>query len=303
MAELCLGTVQFGMHYGINNAIGRQPSREESFVMLDYALEHGIDTIDTACAYGEAETILGDYFKQKTNKQNIKVISKLQPNIIETDTTIEKTVVGECKGSLKRLGMEQLDGYLLHTPEYIYDEAVLAALLKLKEDGYVRHIGVSIYDLKEGYAAIDTDVIDYIQLPYSILDQRGIKEGFIKRAKKAGIKIFTRSAFLQGLFLMDRKSIPSHLQKAVPYLKIMDRILNQHGVDKISAILQFVKTEQEIDYLVFGVETKKQLEEDIYKANATKIPKECIRELKKQISNVDSSIILPSLWANGKMAE
>lgn len=300
MPDLCLGTVQFGMKYGVNNQIGRQPSIEESFAMLDYAIGHGIDTIDTACAYGEAEEILGRYLNQRTDKHNVKVISKLRPNVIEQGSILENIVMEECRNSLKRLSMEQLDGYLLHTPEYIYNEDILAALVKLKQESYVRNIGVSIYDLKEGYAAIKTGIVDYIQLPYSILDQRGIKDGFITAAKEAGITIFTRSAFLQGLFMMDHRLIPKHLQKAVPYLEKMENILKKYGIDKISAILQFVKYEKEIDYLVFGVEKIEQLQEDIQKANQADVPEECIMKLKKEIDNVEQSVIFPSLWANGK---
>ena len=143
-------------------------------------------------------------------------------------------------------------------------------------------------------------MVDYIQLPYSILDQRGIKEGFITAAKSAGIKIFTRSAFLQGLFMMEPGSVPKHLQKAVPYLEKIEKILEQYEADKISAILQFVKQEKQIDYLVFGVEKIEQLEEDIRKADQADVPKECLQQLKKEINNVAQAIIFPSLWADGK---
>ena len=303
MAHLCLGTVQFGMKYGINNQIGRQPTWKESFEMLDYALDQGIDTIDTARAYGEAELILGSYFNQYKKWKNIKIISKLRPNVVEESNSAEKIVMEECKNSLKRLCIEQLDGYLLHTPEYIYKEDILSALINLKQQGYVRNIGVSIYDLKEGYAAIDTGIIDYIQLPYSILDQRGIIEGFIADAKKARIKIFTRSAFLQGLFMMEKKSIPDYLQNTVPYLDIIESVLNRYGVDKVSAILEFVKCERDIDFLVFGVESKELLKENISNASHMSIPLECIKELKERISNVENSIIFPSLWSNGKRAK
>lgn len=303
MSDLCLGTVQFGMKYGVNNQIGRQPSIEESFAMFDYALENGIDTIDTACAYGEAEEILGKYLKHRTDKHNLKIISKLRPNVMEPGSIPENIVMEECKNSLKRLSVGQLDGYLLHTPEYIYNEEILAALAKLKQEGYVKNIGVSIYDLKEGYAATKIGMVDYVQLPYSILDQRGIKEGFITAAKKAGITIFTRSAFLQGLFMMDHNSIPGHLKNAIPYLETMERILKEYETDKISAILQFVKYEKEIDYLVFGVEKIQQLQEDIQKASQFDVPEECIMQLKEEIDNVAQSVIFPSLWANGKKAE
>lgn len=303
MAELCLGTVQFGMEYGINNQIGRQPAWDESFEMLDYAIENGIDTIDTASAYGEAEMLLGEYLKENKKGQKVKVISKLRPNVIEDGKPVERTITEECKNSLKRISVEKLEGYLLHTPEYIYNEDVLCALQKLKQDGYVNNIGVSIYGLKEGYAAIDTGIVDYIQLPYSILDQRGIKEGFINAAKKAGITIFTRSAFLQGLFMMDKEDIPAHLQNAVPFLDIMENILDKYCVDKVSSILGFVNSEKDIDYLVFGVEKKEQLVEDIHKAAHSKVPIECIQELKERINNISENVVFPSLWSNGRKAE
>jgi aryl-alcohol dehydrogenase-like predicted oxidoreductase len=303
MAKLCLGTVQFGMKYGVNNQIDRQPTWEESFSMLDYAIENGIEVIDTARAYGEAELVLGEYFRSRGNADGLKIISKLRPNVIEEDDDVYSTVRRELEDSLDRIGVSRLHGYLLHTPEYIYNSEIVAALKKLKSEKMVDNIGVSIYDLKEGYAAIDTGVVDYIQLPYSILDQRGVKDGFINRAKKAGITIFTRSAFLQGLFMMEQQDIPDHLQMAVPYLKAINKAIQSYDVDKITAILSFVCSEEAIDYLVFGVETLGQLKEDIEKYRTMVIPKECIAELKRIINDVDDSIIFPSLWANGRKAE
>lgn len=304
MSELCLGTVQFGMKYGINNAIGRQPTREESFEMLEIAFRNGIRVVDTARAYGEAELILGEYLHTHAVPKDLKVISKLRPNILsEQEPDVEKVVRCEMEDSLKRIGISQLDGYLLHTPEYIYHQDILNALVKLKNEGLVRNIGVSIYNLKEGYAALDTGIVDYIQLPYSILDQRGIKEGWIHKAKQAGVTIFTRSAFLQGLLLMDTERVPEHLRNSIPYLTMVDSILKKYNVDKVSAIMEFVNQETDIDYLVFGVETKEQLTENLNTFRSLHVPKECIAELKSSIHNIEDAVILPSLWSNGKKAE
>lgn len=303
MASLCLGTVQFGMKYGVNNTLG-QPSESDSFRMLDIAIESGIDVIDTARAYGTAELILGKYFSERRNQHKVKVISKLRPNVIdEGEMDIYSVVRVECEESLRRLNLEHLDGYLLHTPQYIRNPQIVAALQQLKEDGLVDNIGVSIYEIEDGRVAIDTGVVDYIQLPYSVLDQRGLKENFIPEAKKAGIQIFTRSAFLQGLFFMERDRIPAHLQDAVPYLDMFDKLLQKYGLDKAEALLQFVTQEQSIDYLVFGVDTEKQLEEDILRCREKDIPMEFVEEVKKSFQDIDKSIIFPSLWSNGKKAD
>ncbi|MCI8752329.1 MAG: hypothetical protein HFH66_13450 [Lachnospiraceae bacterium] len=132
MVQMCLGTVQFVMNYGINNQIGRQPTMDESFEILDYALENCIDTIDTARAYGEVELLLGEYFRENSRrKNNIKIISKLKPNYINTND-VAGIVEKELLDTLNRLNIDFLDGYLLHTPEYILNKDIVNAMCKMK---------------------------------------------------------------------------------------------------------------------------------------------------------------------------
>lgn len=303
MAQLCLGTVQFGMEYGICNLSGK-PSTEQSLEMIDIAVRQGIDTIDTAGAYGTAEDVLGEYFKMTKNAGNIKVISKLRPNIIGRDEKdIYGTIRRECERSLKRMNLEKLDGYLLHTPEYIYNPGIVEALVRLKEEHLTEHTGVSIYELKEGYAAVETGCIDYIQLPYSVLDQRGVRQGFIRCAKQAGITVFTRSAFLQGLFMMKPEQLPLHLTHTRPYLEEFERILDKFHADKADVLLRFVSGEPDIDYLVFGVDTKEQLRQDIRYSQGDGISQALIQEIRDTFKNIEKEVIFPSLWSGGKQAE
>lgn len=300
MSELCLGTVQFGMKYGINNKIG-QPPEKECFEMLDMAINNGITVIDTARAYGTAEVVLGHYIESRKCKDKIKLISKLRPNIIESGEKDKYNVIyRECKASLERLHVNQLDGYLLHTPEYIYDDDIVDILQRLKKEGLVNNIGVSIYDMKEGFEAIEKGV-DYIQLPYSVLDQRGVTTGFMDRAKVAGIKIFVRSVFLQGLFMMDTERIPEGLYKARPYLTKFEELLGLYGIGKVGSLINFVKNNKNIDYVVIGVEDKNQLLEDIKSfTDDIDLNLEFIKKVKTLFRNVEDNIILPSLWSNGK---
>lgn len=302
MAKLCLGTVQFGMKYGINNQEG-QPTEEACFEMLDSALEKGIDIIDTARAYGTAEIVVGNYLKYRKCSQKVKIISKLRPNIINPDEKDVYSVIRrELEESLKRLHVQYLNGYLLHTPEYIYDEKIVDTLFRLKEENIIQNIGVSIYNMDEGYAAIKKRM-DYVQLPYSVLDQRGTQTGFIHDAQNAGLTVFSRSAFLQGLFMMDLVKIPDYLEHAKPYLSFFEELLNRFKIRKIDLLLHFVKSVKEIDYLVFGVDSKDQLLEDI---SSFQLNISLENNLKKAIQDffikIDDSIILPSLWSNGRKA-
>lgn len=303
MADLCLGTVQFGMKYGINNRQG-QPSMNDSVEMIKYAVDNGIKYIDTARAYGDAELVIGEYNKIYGVPKDIKIISKLRPNVIEADTKdVNSLIRDELESSLKRMGVDKLNGYLLHTPEYIYNQNILDALLNLKEEKMVENIGVSIYDLKEGEQAIKTGIIDYIQLPYSYLDQRGIRTGFIKKAKEHGIKIFTRSAFLQGLVMMEKSRIPQYLAPAICNIEKFELITKEFNEDIINAIIHFVTDEADIDYLVFGVDNIEQLKEDMDAYRNKKINTLLIEQVKQHINMLEDNIIFPSLWSNGKKAE
>lgn len=303
MAELCLGTVQFGMKYGINNKLG-QPSKEAVFEMLDTAVKGGVRVIDTARAYGTAEILLGQYIESRKNADLLQIISKLRPNVIDgTEKDVYGIVRSEFEHTLRRLHVQHLDGYLLHTPQYIYNGGIIESLRRLKQEKLVDHIGVSIYDLDEGYAAIQTEEIDYIQLPYSILDQRGMQKGLIRKARENGITVFARSAFLQGLFMMEKERIPSHLQHVIPYMTKFEEMLEKYHVDKVTALMQFVLQEKDIDYLVFGVDTREQLTEDLSICKEGDVPELLIKELKRTFVDIEKSIIFPSLWSDGRKAE
>lgn len=296
MSKLCLGTVQFGMKYGINNKYG-QPSVEDCFEMFDIALDSGINKIDTAAAYGSAEELIGKYIYERCNTKDIQIISKLRPNILSTDNrTPQQIVRTQAIASLNRMHVDVLDGYLLHTPEYIYNADIVEGLQKIKKEGLVKNIGVSIYDIKEGFAAIDTGVVDYVQLPYSVFDQRGMDENFIEKAKKSNITIYCRSAFLQGLILMKEDEVPNNLSESKEYIKIFNELIEKYDVDARDVLIHFVNDNKYVDYLVFGVDTKEQLLYDIESAKKKSIPSELITEIEEKLKDIGKSIIIPSLW-------
>ena len=297
MFKLCLGTAQFGMKYGINNQIGRQPRYEEIFQIMDYAISQGIEVFDTASVYGQSEKILGEYIKARPGFLNkVSFISKLAPNIVKSKDNIYKNIKTEVEMSLSHLGISRLKGFLLHEAGDIYNQAVIEALLKIKSEGLIENIGVSIYDMIHGEAAIKAGCIDYIQLPYSVLDQRGEKEGFFKRAHLAGITIFIRSAFLQGLLLMEPDKVPDYLSEVKPYLERLDFILKKYGYTRYEGAVGFVKNCSVVSYIVFGVDTKKHLEKFLNTYKNIELPTESIKEIQDEININNKNILFPFLW-------
>ena len=294
--KLVLGTVQFGLDYGINNFNGK-PSREYSLKMLDLAYERGVRIFDTASAYGDAEEILGEFMLSRGLADKIKVITKLQPNIVEDKNRKPYDIILENLSlSLKRLNREYVDGYLFHTPAYIRDKELVDCLRRLKENGLVKNIGVSIYEEDDAIYAAKLDLVDFIQVPYSIFDQRLNKTDFFQIARQNSKTVFARSAFLQGLFFMPEDKIPTHLSNVKEYFKELDEILAKYKLSRQQAALLFSECNKNIDYVVFGVDNLNQLVEDIDIIEKNIDYEECFKELEKKFINIEKNIIFPSLW-------
>src|SRR3990167_1412179 len=190
-STLVLGPVQLGMPYGLNNSHG-QPTKEEAFSILDTDLAKGIDTFDTAYAYGTAEDVLGEWVRERSLASKVRVISKMRPHALNDypdGTKAQDVVRMELEKSLKRLGVPSLDGYLFHSPHYIYLGHMVAGMQKVKEADLVKHIGVSIYDEAEALQAAELGV-DYVQVPYNVFDQRLNATDFFDIAKKNNVKTF-----------------------------------------------------------------------------------------------------------------
>ncbi|MFA4941242.1 MAG: aldo/keto reductase [Patescibacteria group bacterium] len=301
MNKLVLGTVQFGLNYGINNEAGKT-SRIESLSILKEAVDSGMTIFDTAAAYGDAEEVLGEFISSYKLKNKVKIISKLSPNIFDSNSQKPEYVVKEeVKKSLKRLQIDILDGFLLHTPTYFYNRDILNSLKQCREEGLIKHFGVSIYEEEHALDAVNSGLIDYIQVPYNVFDQRLNQTDFFKNAKKNNVKVFARSPFLQGLILMEDDHIPPYLSKIKKYLREFDEIINRHKFSRLEAALLFPYVNSDIDYVVFGINNIDQLREGIEIITEEKIKSfaECKKELKNKFINIEKSIISPVLWGKG----
>jgi len=307
LPRLCLGTVQLGMKYGINNKEGK-PSKEKSFAILDLAYKRGIRIFDTANAYGDAEEILGEFITTRNIKDKVEIISKLRPHVISPENAgnaqkILELIEAEIRKSLQRIRRNYLDGYLLHTPEYIYNDKIVAALRACKAKGLVKNIGVSIYEEADALYAVNNAAVDYIQVPYSVFDQRLNKTGFFEAAMKNKVKVFARSAFLQGLIFMEEDGIPDYLEEAKQYLKTFDSIISNHKLTRAEAALLFSYNNPSINTVVFGVDNLEQLKTDIDIVEKDIDFKDCMNELKDRFVGIKKSVIFPSLWKNQPLKE
>jgi uncharacterized protein len=297
--KLVLGTVQLGMKYGLNNK-GQQPTQEESFAILDAALAAGIDTFDTAWAYGTAEDVLGVWIKERSLAGKVSIISKMKPHAVNDypDGTRGADIVrAELEKSLKRLGVESLEGYLFHSPHYIYMTHMVEGVRQAKKEGLVKNIGVSVYDEAEALQAAELGV-DYIQVPYNAFDQRLDATHFFDIAKKNNVTVFARSPFLQGLLLMRPSEIPEHLSYLRPHLERFIAIATKFNLTPLEAALIFVNAACRAEHIVFGVDTLLQLNEDLKVASS--INTELVTEIKDAFKDLNHGAINPSMWSRIK---
>lgn len=297
--QKCLGTVQLGLDYGINNKTGK-PDKYVAWEILDEAVKNNM-IIDTAEAYGDSECVIGDYISNR-NVKNISIITKIMPRSLRLEKGLQDmTVESLLMHSLERLGLSSVYGCLLHTPEELYDETVMDALDKCKSKGLVRAIGVSVYDYIDGINAVEDGRVDIVQVPYNILDRRFDTKEFTEKAKRNNVVVFARSPFLQGLLTCSQKEIPDYLSDVGLIIESIDRIVEHYGYSRIEACMLFSLSASFVDYVVYGVETYEQMMEDLSVQSDVEAFYECrnaLIETAKQLR--DNSIIFPSLWDERK---
>lgn len=252
-----LGSVQWGVGYGLANRSGRTPSNEVAHI-LAAAQGVGIQVIDTAPLYGEAEAVLGEQ-----DLTSLRVVTKTpryaHAPITAADAEDLKSTLAR---SLARLRLPAVHGLLAHHAEDLLapgGEWLIDALHSLREAGKVGRIGVSVYDGTQIEAVLERFTPDLVQLPLSVFDQRLIVDGSIDRLSSLGVEIHTRSAFLQGLLLMHPDSAPAYFDPWRENLRAWHTTCAAQNVLPQHAALAFVCDRPEVNCCLIGVQNRTQL--------------------------------------------
>lgn len=284
LSRIVLGTAQFGLEYGINNTQGK-PSTEKTFKILDYAKKSGISELDTANAYGTANQLLKEYLNK--HPKAFEIMSKFT---IDNDLPFEKII----KQSLTISKDRKIKGLYFHKYSDYFQSDNFGYLSSLKKSLNITSIGVSLYTDKELKNVISDPKIDIIQLPFNMLDSSPQKIELLKKAKECGKLIYTRSAFLQGLFFM--KNLPPALYPLSESLKKLHLIASSNNLTIQDLALGYVTAQHFIDKIVIGVDSVEQLESNISAAQ-TKLSKKTLQEVNSIIVN-DVELLNPVNWSN-----
>lgn len=296
MMELCLGTVQFGLDYGVFNT----PKKSSDYCIkcLDYATQNGINAIDTATAYGTAEEIVGNFLKMKTiPRDKLFISTKFLPNILDDRDSSEyiSIIRDNLHNSLRTLNTDYIDAYYFHSSRYAFRPELLEAIGVMQKEGLAKKVGVSVYYPEEALACFDDPNISCIQSPYSVFDHRMKESDVFVKGKQAGFNIDVRTVFIKGLIRLTYDEIPEHLSKAKPILADLDKICRETGYSRIDLAMGYVKRENAVSHLVFGIRSIEQLKEDIDSFHKN-IPEEIFLEIEKKFSGISADLVVPSLW-------
>jgi len=286
--KLALGSVQFGLNYGISNISGKV-HESKVIEILNKAKKENINTIDTAILYGDSEAVLG-----RAGVRNFNVITKLPP-MPDHLNDIKGWAVKNVSNSINKLNVKKLYGLILHQSDDFIGERgseLSSILCKLKHEGVVNKIGVSIYNPNELDSLENKSLkLDIVQAPFNILDRRLETSGWLTKLKNLDIEIHTRSVFLQGLLLLDSNSRDQYFEKWKNAFDEFENWIKKTNQTPLEACLNFVYSYNEIDKIIVGIDTVVQLEEIVSSINY---------EYKAPISNHlqinDIMLIEPSNW-------
>jgi aryl-alcohol dehydrogenase-like predicted oxidoreductase len=261
--KLILGTAQFGLDYGVSNTRGKTVIHDAKKI-LEYAYDNNISTIDTAIQYGNSEGVIGNSINKRDDWEIItKTISFTGDSINEAHV---KQLRESFNHSLLNLNKTHIYGLLLHSCNNLFlpgGEKLLQEMKRMKNEGLVKKIGISLYDSKQIDRILRNYSIDLVQLPINILDQRLINDGSLIKLKEYNIEVHARSVFLQGLLLMPLNAIHPWFNPIMGTLEKFHTEAKKRNMSVLQLALAFIQGIDEIDGVVFGVNTLEQLHEII----------------------------------------
>lgn len=297
--KLALGTVQFGMDYGVSNPKGKVPF-EEVVHILDFAWKNGIDTLDTAVAYGDSELVLGEAIKQLPDA-SFKVVTKLPKLEAEAwSTSSLEDIKQQFAQSLSRLGKGNVYGLLLHDANDLLKPGAKTLydwLLDLKKQGQVKKIGVSVYDPEKTQQLVEQFDFDLVQLPLNVFDQRFVSSGCVEQLYVKGVEVHVRSILLQGVLAMSTEGLPFYLQPLLPKLEKLTDLTESLGVERLSIPFAFVEQVGKVQSVLLGVTSKAELRQALqaFYQRCEVLDQGCDIDW-QSFSEEDERLILPTHW-------
>ena len=281
---------------GMVAGVGRPIAPDQPVKILNAVLDAGINYIDTAVDYGEAETHIGNHISHR--RSEFYLASKCGCPLDNAGFSPDErtrfgvplprlhdysrdSIINACHQSLRRMKTEYLDIVQLHfspAREVLVQEGAIETLLELKRQGKIRYIGCSSI-LPNIYDHIDMGVFDVLQVPYSILQPEHSEA--IARAASAGIGIIIRGGVARGQ--------PGEGQGAAQVWDVWTRAELDDLLDETTAtefLLRATISNPDAHTTIVGTLNPMHLQENVTAAENGPLPTTVLEEAKRRLRSV-----------------
>ena len=299
ISVLSLGTVQLGLNYGVNNQQGK-PDETTAFSILDCAVENGINTLDTAAAYGDSEEIIGRWLKHIELEKQPLIVTKVHNLDHSSLDALREDLKNKVKTAQERLGLTQLPLLMLHHFEdYLCNkENVKLVFQELKESGDIRFSGTSAYAYHD-YGEIADTGFDAVQIPANIFDWTQIENGGMKKLEDSGMMIFVRSVYLQGLIFQNPENLDPRMEFCHETLVKFRALCDKYKMSPATLALSYALSLPGGTSLVLGSETVSQVQQNVeLMSHLPQLSDEQMQEIRENFLQTDERILDPSKWYN-----
>ncbi len=299
MSVFSLGTAQLGMSYGVNNKDG-QPTESVAMQILEKAAELGVNSFDTSNNYGDSEGIIGKWLRTKDRDGPPVIITKIGPLDHSSRGALHADVRRQIDASKQNLGIETFDILMLHDfADYEKDPVCIRQIFQeLKDSGEIRLSAVSAYSQYD-YGMISRSGFDAVQIPLNIFDWSQINNGGIQKLIHAGMMIFVRSVFLQGLIFKTPKSIDPRMGFCGPCLAKFYELCKKFQLPPAVLALSFPLSIPGITAIVLGCDNPAQVEENCRLIDRTvQLSESQMEQLCIAFKDTDPRVTDPRCWFN-----
>lgn len=246
-----LGTAQLTTRYGLTASVTPR-AKDMAGELLVAAKSLGVYALDTAPAYGDAETVIGNVGWRRS------VHTKVMRGVAPADSL---------RASLRRLQRDSVQVLYLHDASEVLvsGSEVIARMSDLVGRG-ADLIGVSVYEVEEFQAAVASPAVGAIQAPLSLFDRRFVP--LVAAATAAGKQLYVRSVFLQGTLLANPTQLPERLGALRPYVQRLRDTAGALRRSPAEVALAWIQAIPGVTGVIVGVQSPAELRELVAAASA-----------------------------------
>ena len=253
--------------------------------MMNQVLDHGINFIDTAYDYVDAERRIGEFISDRYNEFHLATKCGCTDSLPTQDNSnhlwTSENLFSGLEGSLKRLNRDSIEIMQLHNPtvEECESGGLVKALLEMKRSGKVKFIGVST-TLPHLPVFLEWDVFDVMQIPYSALERT--HENWISRAAQKGVGIIVRGGVAHGE--------PGHGSGSEEQWDTFERAgLNElcsTNESRSGFVLRYTLSHPFVHTIIVGTTRQEHLTQNVETVLQGPLPEDVYQEAKKRLDSV-----------------